>query len=52
MAARSSSIFSRDSLHALFDAGSSQTLHRRRGSRLIVRADAVSLITRTFLSKR
>ncbi|XP_057429216.1 chaperone protein dnaJ A6, chloroplastic-like [Lotus japonicus] len=40
MAARSSSIFSRDSLHALFDAGSSQTLHRRRGSRLIVRADA------------
>ncbi|KAG4975343.1 hypothetical protein JHK87_032164 [Glycine soja] len=40
MAAPCSSFFSRDSLHALFDKGSSQTLHRRRGSRLIVRADA------------
>ncbi|XP_027335011.1 chaperone protein dnaJ A6, chloroplastic-like [Abrus precatorius] len=37
--APSSSFFARDSLRALFDIGSSQTLHRRRGSRLIVRAD-------------
>ncbi|KAJ7956801.1 Chaperone protein dnaJ [Quillaja saponaria] len=40
MAAPSSSLFSRDSLHGLFDVGSSQTLHHRRGSRFIVRADA------------
>ncbi|KAK7389306.1 hypothetical protein VNO78_24186 [Psophocarpus tetragonolobus] len=40
MAAPSSSFFSQDSLPALFDKGSSQTLHPRRGSRLIVRADA------------
>lgn len=43
MASPSSSLFSRDSLHALFDMGSSQTLYRQRGSRLIVRADAVSI---------
>lgn len=41
---RPSSVFlSQESLHTLFNAGSSQTLHRRKGSRLIVRADAVSI---------
>ncbi|CAL0333133.1 unnamed protein product [Lupinus luteus] len=40
MAAPSSSFFSRDSLRGLYDMGSSQTLHRRRGSKLIVRAEA------------
>lgn len=38
MAAPSSTFFARDSLR--FNIGSHQTLHRRRGSRLIVRADA------------
>lgn len=42
MVAPCSSFFSCHSLHALFDKGSSQTLQHRRGSRLIVRADAVS----------
>ncbi|KAK7280988.1 hypothetical protein RIF29_08600 [Crotalaria pallida] len=40
LASPSSSFFSPDSSCALFDMGSSQTLHRRRGSTLIVRADA------------
>ncbi|KAF7839933.1 chaperone protein dnaJ A6, chloroplastic-like [Senna tora] len=40
MASPSSSFFSRDSLHSFLDMGSSQTLQHRRGSRLIVRADA------------
>lgn len=39
----SSSFLSQDSLHTLFNAGLSQTSHRRKGSRLIVRADTVSL---------
>ncbi|ESW35653.1 hypothetical protein PHAVU_001G252900 [Phaseolus vulgaris] len=40
MAAPHSSFFSGDSSRALFDKGSLQNLHGRRGSRLIVRADA------------
>ncbi|XP_061336569.1 chaperone protein dnaJ A6, chloroplastic-like [Gastrolobium bilobum] len=40
MAAPSSSFFSRESLRGLIDIGSSQTLHHRKGSRLIVRADS------------
>lgn len=41
---RPSSVFlSQESSHTLFHACSSQTLHRRKGSRLIVRADAVSI---------
>ncbi|XP_028755179.1 chaperone protein dnaJ A6, chloroplastic [Neltuma alba] len=39
MASVSSSFLSRGSLHLLFGLGSSQTLHRHKGSRLIVRAD-------------
>ncbi|XP_028776521.1 chaperone protein dnaJ A6, chloroplastic-like [Neltuma alba] len=39
MAAPSSSFFGRDSLHALYDLGSSQSFFRRKGSRFIVRAD-------------
>jgi hypothetical protein len=40
MASPSSTFFARDSLR--FNAGSYQTLHRRRGSRFIVRAGTVS----------
>ncbi|KAF7834429.1 chaperone protein dnaJ A6, chloroplastic-like [Senna tora] len=40
LAAPSSGFFSHDSLHALYDLGSSHTFHRRKGSRFIVRADA------------
>ncbi|XP_020214961.1 chaperone protein dnaJ A6, chloroplastic isoform X1 [Cajanus cajan] len=40
LATPSSSFSFRDSLQVLFDKGSSQTLHRRRGSRLMVRAAA------------
>ncbi|KAE9608010.1 putative chaperone DnaJ [Lupinus albus] len=40
MAASSSSFFSGDSLRALYNMGSSPSLHHRRGSMLIVRADA------------
>ncbi|KAL8171768.1 hypothetical protein V2J09_023572 [Rumex salicifolius] len=36
----SSSIFSQDSLHALFDSRSTQSPLNRRGSRFVVRADA------------
>lgn len=43
--AQASSLFSQDSFHALSSSISSQTLHRRRGARFIVRADAVSLNT-------
>lgn len=50
MAAPSSTFFARDSLH--FNIGSHQTLHRRRGSRLIVRADAVSFYYLCFSKKR
>ncbi|XP_061344550.1 chaperone protein dnaJ A6, chloroplastic-like [Gastrolobium bilobum] len=39
MVAPSSSFLSGDSFHTLLNVGSSQTLHRRKGSRLIVRAD-------------
>ncbi|KAJ7945418.1 Chaperone protein dnaJ [Quillaja saponaria] len=39
MPVQSSSLFSWDSLNGLCGMGSSQTLHRRRGSRFIVRAD-------------
>ncbi|KAJ1442147.1 HSP40/DnaJ peptide-binding [Sesbania bispinosa] len=42
MAAPSSSFFSRDSLHALYNIGSSQTLHRRRGSRITIPSLGVS----------
>lgn len=40
MSAPSSTFFARDTLR--FNIGSYQTVNRRRGSRLIVRADAVS----------
>lgn len=39
MASVSSKFLSGGSLHLLFGLGSSQTLHRHKGSRLIVRAD-------------
>ncbi|KAI9116916.1 hypothetical protein K1719_011915 [Acacia pycnantha] len=39
MASVSSNFLSRGSLHLIFGLDSHQTLHRRRGSRLIVRAD-------------
>ncbi|XP_068334292.1 chaperone protein dnaJ A6, chloroplastic-like [Pyrus communis] len=40
LGAPNSSLFSRDSLNALFCAGPSQTSHRSRGTRFIVRADS------------
>lgn len=43
LAAPSSSFFSRDSFALLSYVGTSQTSHRRRGARLIVRADSVSI---------
>ncbi|XP_010267451.1 PREDICTED: chaperone protein dnaJ A6, chloroplastic [Nelumbo nucifera] len=39
LASPSSSLFSHESLHALFDTGPSQNAHRCRGARFIVRAD-------------